>query len=468
MASIRFITAPIGGGKSLFGTMKICEELERTDRYIVTNIPLVLAIADSPARQQRLFERLAALSEAKNSRKAAKFDTAPLYWTLAEYCNAFIKRPVDVKRRVVCLTEEQTREFWRYLPCGDFDSPLAGAASVKVQFGVDCEPPSMFVNESEIRPSMGFVLPNTPDQMHGHVPDFTFRKGKPGCYYVLDEVHQHFSSRLWQKTGTQAERYMSQLRKLNDDLDLITQHPEKVDKNFRRNATDWLQVQNMSKSPLFMGVTFDKRFRCLEYQQAEMPLRFDKPSRTSWYRLDGSRRYEWLYKTAEGVGVSGGIVAEESRFKGRHWSIWVVAVLAIIVASYFFPKIMMNTITKLVSASAGAFQHGVQNGLTGKLPTPATPPPIPPRTEIQSAQAGIPQPVLPPWYRTAPPPAAISPEPDLGGLFCNGVMRYPDGRIDVILSDGRVAHSDDGEVQDVGKRYVKVFGLPKIPLKDAK
>lgn len=460
--------------------MKICEELERTDRFIVTNVPLILTIVEGPERMQVLFERLAQLAQARSEKHKKKIESAALYWTLSEYCQAFIRRPVDVKRRVVCLTEDQTREFWRYVPIGDFDTPEAGAAAVKVQFGIDCPVPETFRNESNVRPSVGYILPNLPDPMHGHVPDFTFRKGKPGVYYVLDEVHQHFSSRLWQKTGTQAERYMSQLRKLNDDLDLVTQHPEKVDKNFRRNATDWIQVQNMSKSPMFMGVTFHKRFRCLEYQQPEMPLRFDKPTRTTWYNLESNRRYEWLYKTAEGVGVSGGIVAEDSRFKGRHWSIWVIAVAAICVGAFFLPRVLMNTMTHLVSSTTGAFQKGVSKGVSNALPAnPAyhgpepvaapAPAPVatPPAGSAPTIKMNLPPGFNPSSVRQAPDPA-FSAGADPGGLLCTGVFQYPDGNVSVCLSDGRIAEKSYGEVQAIGRRYVRVFGMSKIPMRDAK
>jgi hypothetical protein len=457
MSSIRFITAPIGGGKSLFATIQICKELERTDRFIVTNVPLILQITEQPQRLQRIYEQLAKLAAARSNRDQRKIeDKAKMYWTIAEYCDAFIRRPIDVSRRLCCLTEEQSRQFWRYVPTGELDLPPDGV--------------DVFRNDSEIRPSRGFILPNLPDALYKEVPDFTFRRGREGCYYVLDEVHQLFSSRLWQQTGPQAERYMSQLRKLNDDLDLVTQHPEKVDKNFRRNATDWIQVQNMSKSPLFMGVTFAKKFRCHEYQQAEMPQRFDKPTRTTWYSIEGNRRYEWLYKTAEGVGVSGGIVAEDSRFKGLHWSVWLIAVALICVAAYFFPRVIMDTTQRIVMSTAGAFQGGITKGIAastpnnpafhGNEPKPATPAPRVPQQVYELPPGFIPSQLAPPAF------VAPSDGLSLGGLYCKGVMF--DGKYyHVFLSDGRVADGENGEVQDVGRRYVRVFGLPKIPIKDA-
>jgi len=440
----------------LFTTIKICQELERTDRFIVTNCPLILNIFHDPlgaaVRTQRLCDLLST-HLARNDKEARKLEEQlQMYWTIQEYCQTFIKRPIDVSRRLICINEEQSREFWRYLPQGELNEPPEG---IKV-----------FHNDHPDRPSRGFILPNVADEMYETVPDFTFRKGLPGVYYVLDEVHQLFSSRQWQKNAPQAERYMSQLRKLNDDLDLVTQDPEKVDKNFRRNATDWVQVDNMSKSPLFMGVTFKGRFRALHYHQVQKPQRFDKPDSTEWYQLGTERRYEWLYKTAEGVGVSGGIISEDSRFKGRHWSVWVIAVLLIGVLAYFFPRMLMSATQHIVSGTAKAFQSGVSRGVAAAVPgNPAY------HADMPAAPAPAPQRIIAaynlPVGAPAPEPVVRRPSSDDGapaGIYSTGYCMVGTN-VWVSLSDGSVCKSENGEVQGFGEKFVRVNGWGKIPVK---
>lgn len=451
MASIRFITAPIGGGKSLFGTIQICEELQRTDRFIVTNIPLVLAIVNTPDRVKSLYEMLSARSITQK-----RYQEAITYWTIAEYCHAFIERPINVADRVICLTEDQTKEFWRYIPRGSISDEQA--AKYKV------EP---FRNESTDRPCYGWKLPNVDHKQFSFVPDFTFRQQHPnGVYYVLDEVHQHFPARYWQALGPQAERYMSQLRKLNDDLDLLTQHPEKVDKNFRRNATDWLQVENMGSKHLPFGVSLPNRFRYHWYNQAEMPGRFEKPTRSGWYKIENNRRYQWLYKTAEGVGVAGGIIAEDKRFKGRHWSIWLIAVVAIFAFAYALPRVVEYAVAKATGAMSHGFQTGMAKGFQNLIPPapsapaviPISPPPSPPPSIHWSAPA-------PPENRSIGDGSAAGVPPD--GIYATGTCLV-DGNEWVMLSDGTICKSENGEVQGVGEKFVRVNGWSKIPFHAAR
>ena len=452
MASIRFITAPIGGGKTLYSVIQICAELERTDRFIVTNVPLVLKIASEPERMSSLAELIARKVERHDRHQAFG------YWTVQEYCQAFIKRPIDVQARLACLTEEQTLQFWRYLPWGKLTPELF---EQEKQYGLDA-----FVNESSVRPSRGLILPNIAHKQYGSVPDFSFRQRYPvGTYYVLDEVHQLFPARFWQTSGPQVERYMSQLRKLNDDLDLVTQHPEKVDKNFRRNSTDWLQVENMGSKRLFMGVSLAKRFRFHWYNQSELPTRYEKPTASGWYKIDTGKRYEWLYKTAEGVGISGGIVAEQSRFKGRSPFIWIIAIIAAFALAWVFPRLIQGIVHKTVGGLLGGVQKGIQSAASDMIhtnaPTPSPLTVLPAAPPAPHAEVIRPVPFAGAGSlvgRVRPVSTPIESAP--ANLYCTGSFQFPDGSTVVYLSDGRTAYSDRDEVQDLGSRYVKVFHLP--------
>ena len=68
-----------GDGKSLISCMEVVEELNRSERCIVTNLPLDLV-------------------------------------ELAVDCHEHIVRPIDLKERVLLLEDEQVRDFFLYEP----------------------------------------------------------------------------------------------------------------------------------------------------------------------------------------------------------------------------------------------------------------------------------------------------------------------------------------------------------------
>lgn len=444
MADITFVTAPIGGGKSLYGTMLVCEELEKSDRFIVTNIPLILNLSSDPVRLKSLVKLLRQKSDSKDERE--------IYWTIQEYCDVFIKRPIDISKRLIWLTPEQSREFFLYLPTGGLSVEQGEAAGL-----------TPFRNEEPAeRACAGWRLPTKEDKLKKWLGDFKPRErggvfeGR-GCYYVMDEFHKLYGARDWQQTGPQLEDYMSELRKLNDDLVLITQHPEKVDKNCRRNATEWYQVQNMSKTHLFMGVSLNNRFRYHWYNQPEMPGRADKPTKSGWYRIDGKRRFHFLYRTMAGSSISGGtseVFKEDSRKKGRNPVVWVFALAAIICGAYFLPRIVQTVVAGSVKSVIGGVQKGAASaavGLTGKpSPVPAAPPaPVPVSVPVRISPT-LGAPVVPSGI-VQPPASAV---------YCTGYVDWGSYCL-VALSDGRMADSRKGEVQAYGERFVKVFGDPR-------
>jgi hypothetical protein len=444
MADIRWITAPIGGGKTFFAVMEFCKELERSERFCVNNLPLLLE--NAPENFQ----------------------------SLPEYCDHWINKPVDFNKRLFLLDREQSGEFWRYLPAG-----MVTDEQIE-RFHLERVTTEIVVNEKVVARTYGVRMPEREVESIGNkgdkqmVPDFALRTTdggiRGGVFYQLDEVHLLFPSRNWQKTGQKVEIYMSQLRKLNDDLDLITQHPEKVDKNFRRNATEWLQVENMSKKSLFMGVTLAKRFRFHWYNQPEMPVRGDKPTTSGWYKIDGKKRQEFLYLTMVGVGVSGGLHSEGSRMKGRHPVVWVFGFLVIIIAAYLLPRIVEKTIQVGVHGVVAGAEIGVHKGVQSALKTDNSDHPAPPLLLTNQEQKSVSQ---QPIYRPVGPPvtlpfASASFPPDVAPSAGNSVqcvgVTVLGTNVEIMLSDGRIAYSQYGEVQGYGRRYVKVFGLPQIPI----
>lgn len=185
---IQFLTGKPGDGKSLFATRQILEDLINTDRFIVTNIPLV---------PEKVQEYVSARREGFN------FDD-----------------------RVKVIPDAEVYEFYRHR-------------------------------------SGGLVLPWSPDRDAGQDgtkrltrPDFTDVMKKnfmrisevpaaqiPVSYYI-DETHNFFSARDWATNGRGTLYYASQHRHLHDEIILITQVMENVEKQLRGLASETHIIRN--------------------------------------------------------------------------------------------------------------------------------------------------------------------------------------------------------------------------------
>jgi len=168
----------------------------------------------------------------------------------------------------------------------------------------------------------GVVLPVVGDKT-----DYTKVKDK-GVLYVLDEVHIPFNSRRWQDTGPKVIYYLSQHRKLGDDVVLISQAIQNVDKQMRSMAQDFTYVRNLSKEQhgLFrLPAVFVRRVFL------ELPTGPNvKAIQTGTFKLDVSGVGR-CYDTAAGVGIVGRAGADtHHKSKGLHWA-WYLGCLAAII-----------------------------------------------------------------------------------------------------------------------------------------
>jgi len=367
--------------------------------------------------------------------------------TLQDWCNEHISRPINVAARVGVLTKEQALYHWRYLPA-------FGLTPAEIdQWGL-----RIVHNESEHASCTLAIIPERSDVVAGTLTNFDCRHRRTGlfrqgCHYYIDEVHVLYGARNFQKISPDLENYQSQLRKFDDDHTLISQHPEKADKNCRRNATEWLQVQNMSKTPLWLGVTLGgNRFRFHHFVQNALPDRNTKPDASGWYRFDKKKRFHELYFTMQGVGVSGGLVSESQRFKGRSPLVWVACLAVLVAFCVFAPRMVQSAVQFVATKTISGAMDGTKKALgVGDVPPP------------EPVKSG---PVSPAPVPAKPAPLPVSDHGAgfAGQVYCKGWVRVGDN-MRVYLSDGRVAYSERNEVQGYGARFVKVFGLPPIPVR---
>jgi hypothetical protein len=436
VSDIRIVTAPIGGGKSRFAASEICKVLATSERLIVTNVPIILQ--DAPEG----------------------------YLTIQEWCDKYVKEPLRTRRRIIVLTAEQTSEFWRYLP--RFDGLRKITDDIP---GVE-----FFANTgTTYHDCMGLVLPQKPhpqDHEKGvFVTDFDRLKAHPrfpGIDYYIDEVHVNFSSRsFYQSQGKaqQAEYFMSQVRKLNGNIDLISQHPEKMDKNFRRNVTEWLTVKNMARTPLFMGAGFKGGFRYSRWIQSEQPDKNDPPNESGFFRLD-AKEYQKVYFTMAGTGMRGSINAtsETNRYKLKSPWIWAIPIVLALLLAFFGPKYIEEFVHAATTGISRGVIGGMEKGMgsVGTVPTNRPAAPVLPPVAPAPVQQGPVRPVY--RQRAVGPTSEQVYEASL--LYCTGVF-IEGTNVSVTLSDGRVADSEFGDVQGVGHAWVKVFGMDPIPIRPA-
>jgi len=202
--SSRAISGKPGGGKSYYATEElICEELMRTDRFIVTNIPL---------KPSNILDYLA-----ENGREDISFDERIL---LVGNDNQRLNN--------ARFGDEAMRDFWRY------------------------RGPEFILSEISDREIKEGVRP----QMESF--------GKVGVHYFLDEWHEFCNSRQWAQTGPMLLWYVAKHRHFGDDVTWITQHVPNVDKQWRSVTQEYLYCRNFSKEK-FWGFNKGSRFTVSTY-----------------------------------------------------------------------------------------------------------------------------------------------------------------------------------------------------------
>lgn len=295
---------------------------------------------------------------------------------------------VDVNRRVVILDSEQTRQFFLHRRPGDVVTAVDLREAVK----------------------------------DGVYMKFDHIDGKSGrvCYFI-DEAHQFYNARQWTKNGLAVGFYLSQHRKFNDDVYLITQHLEKLDKQLRLDIGEFVYMRNLRK-------TAKKIRRPGDFVRAHydiQPTRGDEEAdAVHTMKLDvvglGS-----CYNTAAGVGVAGESADTLEKPKGKHWT-WLLVIGAGLVL------VALLGLFAFFKASS----WGVAHYLKPLTPAASGSAPVPSRSADVSRT-----------NRTARAEAV--------DVYIVAVSRSP---LLVVLSDGREYGDRDRELEMVTPEYVVVDG----------
>lgn len=313
---VTFIFGKPGGGKSYLAVRRIIEELRTTTRSVITNLPL------SPGNTNAYLQTLDESTD----------------------CGAV--------QRIIVLTDDETREFWRHRHQRDGQR----------------------------------VLLDEPRKEDGATPPWP--EPLMPALYVLDEIHIQFNARAWAATGRGALWYLSQHRKMGDDVILVSQNPEQVDRQLRMLTQDWVHCRNLGKEQLSRFFKLPRRVLWRSF--ASQPTSGRETCQISGSFGIDEKGLGTCYQTMAGVGIMATDVKEMDRRRGMPF--WMI-VIPILLVAYG------------VSQTGHAYKAAL-GWITGKAAAPvvgtSSNPPSPP------VPAPLPGPTV---QRVSPQALAVEPRP---------------------------------------------------------
>lgn len=389
--SIHFISGKPGGGKTLYSVRLIVDELVRGERVIVTNVPLLLGRLN-----EYLQEKYPKAFKEKFEYKMPA-DSSGLPSKLAHEIDYTVIIPPHITDRIILILEDDLTKFFTFRGGGVRLQSISNA-----------------------------------DWKQGKRPDYSLIKDA-GVFYVLDEVHIAFNSRGWADTGAEVLNYLSQHRKLGDDVVCITQSVNNVDKQFRSVAQDYTYIKNLSKQKVGW-FRLPAMFTRNTYAQPATDT--SKPMESGQFTLDVSGLAS-CYDTAMGVGIHGRSGADtNARKKGLHWAWVIVGLICLGVFLKYLPAILNHFLSHKKSPPLIQTQLHKPAHETEKPESP---------TEDENV-LGAPK---------------VRHQVETNELYCDGYTLFPSPEI--FMSDGTSLLPVDG-LEKIGRNFVIVSGK-KIPMR---
>jgi len=320
---IRLFIGTPGAGKSYGALKDLVEELVYGQRLIVTNLPVLI--------------------EVLNPYMAKKYP---------EWAD-------DIHKRLRIITEEQTKEFYRYrYPVGDI-----GRVTID-------------------------------DSKEGRHLPYGDHRGN-GCLYIIDEAHIPFDSRAWADTGPELTYYNSQHRKLWDELVFITQFEKLIDIRVRGFVQEFCYFENHGLSKFMTWFQRPKVFT-MEVHRKPPGLGSPPPNERRHYQID--LELAACYDTSAGVGISGRKKPETGRRKGVPFWLIVFPALAIALLLAKIPGWTSGGVMTLMG------REGKKETSQPVAAAPSFAPPIPFQPlakQLQQTEAKKPDPVVVKSYLTS-------------------------------------------------------------------
>jgi hypothetical protein len=250
-----------------------------------------------------------------------------------------------------------------------------------------------------------------------------------GIIYHLDELQLFYNVRKYADAPEEFPFYLSQHRKLGDDIYVYTQQPQNVDKMFRSFTQEFIYVVNIGKKRVGPFAA-PKIFRFAAYPEPFTGQVGQICQYSGYFRMD----YELAatYNTAAGIGIEAAKADVGSKVKGLHWR-WLLLLPVLLAASVFlFHSVGGFWVRSVLPASkkpaASASMHPAVTTPTLKVASvPGAPTPAP--LEI-SVESGLPS--------DGGDNVIVDHDVYMTGWAMEG------GKLRVALSDGRWVGREDG------------------------
>ena len=137
----------------------------------------------------------------------------------------------------------------------------------------------------------------------GKIPQWRCKGGDVGIVFVLEECANLFRSKEHMNFPESATFYLSQHRKFNDAVIVLTQDVDLITLDFRRLAQDFTYLRNYNQST-FRGISLGNRFEARTYNSPQSRgFKSGVPIAVKVFSLD--KDLASLYDTDAGVGVTG-------------------------------------------------------------------------------------------------------------------------------------------------------------------
>lgn len=224
--------------------------------------------------------------------------------------------------------------------------------------------------------------------------DFTRSPGP--ILYILDEIHTAFNARAWSSTGPAALWYLSQHRKLGDDVLLISQTPAQVDKQLRSLSQEWIHLCNLSKLKFMLLWALPNRILWRSY--SNVPAKGEPILATGILKVDvqGLAR---CYDTSQGAGIAGGMDADRNTKRtGFHWSTLLIFPIAAMVFWYGGASLFGTVVSRVLPSTDNPSQPQKSSTFLPAMPPLVSQTPSPRPTETPSP----PTPKITAWFRSGP------------------------------------------------------------------
>lgn len=320
------VLGKFGSGKSRYGTELVAQELLTGERPIVTTLAL----------------NIAALNAYVQRRKP--------------------NRDCRTWQRVFVLDKHQMKHFWRY----------RGVESIG-EYGQD-----------------PFVLGPCGDKSKERAPDPRWEAIHQGVLYLIDEAPVAFHARAFAQTGIEFSDYITQHRKLGDDVFSFARSSELLDKQFRLTA-DACYIMDNWYQKVIKGFTAPRKIVAKVYENCP-PLPGEDPIKKIDLTID-PKGLASCYFTTKGIGIAGTGTADMGKIaKGLPWWFIFPLGLAAGLLAWFAISRAMH-----FGASRGSKAITISNVKSNATPAlAAVVPALAPSTNTLKTSALIPQALPPP------------------------------------------------------------------------